>query len=134
MIQLSKRFILIKVIFSLFLIISLSVLMPAVTSQPFHTLESQINQQKKNIDFFSSMKNKNAALGNSPEAQGLFDWLIMLLNFVITILESLVNLISNAIQLINLLERVIQVFSILLNAINQLIDAIVDLFTPEPIL
>ncbi len=131
MFRLSNRFMLIKIIFSLFLIVSLSIFMPVISCQPLQSIDSGFLREKKNSGNLLSLNYDSVFLENNPVSQGLFDWLIILLNFLISVLEKIADLITNTIKLIDLVERAIQVISILINAINQLINTILDLFTPD---
>lgn len=125
----TKRFLLFKVVFSLFLIISISTLFPPVTSQPVKSYLSSIDQEKKNFDSLCFLKESNFFMKNI-QFQGIFDWIIMILNFILTLIQKLIVFISNAVQLVLLLERVIDAIQTLIDMINQLIQAISDLFNP----
>ena len=125
----TKRFLLFKVVFSLFLIISISTLFPPVTSQPVKSYLSTIDQEKKNFDSLCFLKESNFFMKNI-QFQGIFDWIIMILNFILTLIQKLIVFISNAVQLVFLLERVIDAIQTLIDVINQLIQAISDLFNP----
>ena len=130
MMPFSKRFLLLKVVFSLFLIVSIPLLFPQITSQPIKSYLCNIDQEEKSLDSLYSLKESNF-FNKEHQFQGLFDWIIMILQFILTMIQKLIVLITKAIQLVSLLERVIDAIQVLINVINQLIQAILDIFDPD---
>jgi hypothetical protein len=130
MIPFAKRFLLFKVVFSLFLVISIPILFPQVSSQSVKSYFSTINKEKEKFDSLYQLKESNL-FKKLNQYEGIFDWIIMILQFILTIIQKLIVFISEAIQLVFLLERVIDAIQALIDVINQLIQAISDLFNPE---
>ena len=126
-----KRFFLLKAVFTLFLVISISTLIPTVCSQPGKTIISKIATQKELMGSLTQSTKETNIQNKDIQTQGLFDFIIMILTFIINLIQRLINFISNAIQLVMLLERIIDAVETLINLINQLIQAISDIFNPD---
>jgi phage-related protein len=127
----NKRFLLIKISFSLFLILSSTIIIPQVTSQPTKSYMTRISELKKKVDTFLPFKENSNLAELNPHIQGLFEWIIKLLTFLLNIVQKLITFISKAIQLVSLLEHVFDAIQVLIDLISQLIDAIGDLFSPD---
>ena len=127
----NKEFLFFKIAFSLFLIISSTIILPQVNSQPAKKYLTQISKAKDNINTFLPVKEDSIFVKLNQYTQGLFKWLINLLTFLLNIIQKLINFMSNAIQLVYLVERVIDAITLLIDVINQLINAISDLFSPD---
>ncbi len=129
MIPFTKRFLLFKVVFSLFLVTSIPILFPPVTSQSVDPYLSTIRKKEEKLDSLCLLKESDF-LEKGILYEGIFDWIIMILQFILTLIQKLIVFVSNAIQLVFLLERVMNAIQVLIDVINQLIQAILDLFNP----
>jgi hypothetical protein len=129
MIPFTKRFLLFKVVFSLFLVTSIPILFPPVSSQSVEPYLSTIRKEEEKLDSLCLLQESDF-LKKGILFEGIFDWIIMILQLILNIIQKLIIFITNAIQIVFLLERVMNAIQVLIDVIYQLIQAISDLFNP----
>lgn len=104
-----------------FLFISSAAIVPQVNSKPIIEKFESIDQSQENVvqlqDFLPEKIVQN----------GLFEWLIQLIQTLIQLVFKLIEVVQNIISIIHLIENLIDALQILFQLIQQLIELIQDI-------
>lgn len=104
-----------------FLFISSAVIVPQVNSKPVIEKIETIDQSQGTVAHLQHL------FPNDFVQDGLFEWLIQLIQTLIQLVFKLIEVVQNVISLIHLIEDLINALQILFQLIQQLIELIQDI-------
>ena len=122
-----KIFLLIGAIFTALLMISTVTAVPQVNSDPLMDKINEIEENKRMID------EKLAAINPDIETGGLIDLLIQIIQWIIALVQQIIDFILDIFGLVELIEYMIGLIVTLFELIMSLIDFIIDIFTPDAV-
>jgi phage-related protein len=122
-----KIFLLIGAIFTALLMISTVTAVPQVNSDPLMDKINEIEENKRMID------EKLASINPDIETGGLIDLLIQIIQWIIALVQQIIDFILDIFGLVELIEYLIGLIVTLFELIMSLIDFIIDIFTPDAV-
>ena len=120
-----KIFFSIGTIFTILLMISTVTAVPQVNSNPLMDKINEIEEYERIID------EKLVAINPDVENGGLIDLLIQIIQWLIALVQQIINFILDIFGLVELIEYLISLIVSLFELIMALIDFIIDIFTPD---
>lgn len=106
----------------IFLFFSSAAIVPQVNSKPIVEKFNTINQSQRSVGRLQHL------LPDELVQDGLFEWLIQLIQTMIQLVFKLIEVVQNIISIIHLIENLIDALQILFQLIQQLIELIQDIF------
>ena len=104
-----------------FLFFSSAAIVPQVNSKPVIEKFESIDQSQENVVQFQGF------LPEKIVQNGLFEWLIQLIQTLIQLVFKLIEVVQNIISIVHLIENLIDALQILFQLIQQLIELIQDI-------
>ena len=107
-------------VFISLLLISTATAIPQTYSKPVMDV---IETKEKNLFFEEKLE-------NVIESTGIIDWIIQLLQMLLNLISDLIQFVLDLFQIVNLIDMIISALNQLVNVIAQFIQAFIDLFNP----
>ena len=120
-----KIFFSIGTIFTILLMISTVTAVPQVNSNPLMDKINEIEEYERIID------EKLATINPDVENGGLIDLLIQIIQWLIALVQQIINFILDIFGLVELIEYLKGLIVALFELIMSLINFIIDIFTPD---